>query len=346
MTLGGIPERGVPGPSRRAPNCTGLSYSSTDRRDLLPLPVLINHEGTSVGMRRRARRRAVNNASSIACTNTVIQGINTLYGGGPGYRLEAAEEGNHTISGISKSKTNACQRLATHLLSRVGRWESTRIAHSAGASCSRSEVSNQSLHSDQWYTTENVPNWGSLWLKPELVSLPPEGIAGSVDFLPLLTDELRDLYSSPEKLLRKELPSESMHQKPFKGIDDTNYLKLVKILVGKGMIELWSEKPAVINGLFGVPKDIVLQRLIIDARNANMFFADPPDVDLPNPGILADMYLEKGCTLAVAKTDFDNFYHRFLLPRWMRKYFGLPSLWIEGELVSYTHLTLPTTSRV
>ena len=101
------------------------------------------------------------------------------------------------------------------------------------------------------------------------------------------------------------------------------------------MIELVEEKPKEINGLFGVPKDGgKSQRLILDARRANLHFTEPEDPDLPHPGLLTQ--LEMGGQqeeLYVGKLDADNFYHRLRLPEHLRTYFGLPPLLFEGKKV-------------
>jgi hypothetical protein len=92
-----------------------------------------------------------------------------------------------------------------------------------------------------------------------------------------------------------------------------------------GMVD-FTTKPAVVNGVFGVPKGDDAIRLIIDARPANLVFIDPPKVDLPTPDLVARLAVPPGETLYVAKVDLDNFYHRLLLPEWMRPYFALPAI--------------------
>lgn len=50
-----------------------------------------------------------------------------------------------------------------------------------------------------------------------------------------------------------------------------------------GIVKLLSEKTKEINGLLGVPQDRDKQRLILDARRANMQFTVPEDPKLPHP---------------------------------------------------------------
>jgi hypothetical protein len=92
----------------------------------------------------------------------------------------------------------------------------------------------------------------------------------------------------------------------------------------------------VVNGLFAIPKDKDSQRLIIDARPANAYFIEPPHVHLPTPDIFASLHVPPHTKLWIAKVDLDNFYHRLLLPLWMRPYFALPPL--HPRQIGLTHI--------
>ena len=168
-----------------------------------------------------------------------------------------------------------------------------------------------------------------IWLDPAAVSLPEEGVAGSAEMLCLLPQEERARYECVEGMLRSDAQEEPP-RKPFRGVKQGLYEELVNQLVERGILSLQKEEPTVINGIFGVPKG-EKQRLIIDARNANALFEEPPKVELPNPGDLAQLIMEQKAPLYVAKSDMDNFYHRLRMPKWLRQYFGLPQVTLEGE---------------
>jgi hypothetical protein len=85
----------------------------------------------------------------------------------------------------------------------------------------------------------------------------------------------------------------------------------------------------VVNGVFGVRKDVDSLRLIIDARPANAVFAPPDPVQLPTPDLFCSLQVPSGSPFFVAKVDLDNFYHRLLLPDWMVPYFALPPLSVQ-----------------
>lgn len=178
--------------------------------------------------------------------------------------------------------------------------------------------------------------------KTELLSLPPDGIVGSVDMTEALPSEMKHLYETGDAIFRprKEWISE-IASRPFMGVLQPEYRKLILRLREIGIVETEKCKPTIINGIFVVPKEDGMQRLIIDARNANKAFSPPPNPDLPYPRILADLYLPKGSKLYVAKSDLDNYYHRLCLPMWTAEFFGLPAIWEEGEKVWPVIRSLP-----
>lgn len=155
------------------------------------------------------------------------------------------------------------------------------------------------------------------------VSLP--SVAGTARLLDLLPPYLVDLYSSPTLLMRP-VPARCKARPGVLCDSRSEYIQLIRRLSDLAMV---SFKPAVhvVNGIFAVRKDADTLRLIIDARRANAIFAEPDHVDLPTPDLLARLQAPSGCPVFAAKVDLDNFYHRILLPEWMRSYFGLPPVW-------------------
>lgn len=154
------------------------------------------------------------------------------------------------------------------------------------------------------------------------VSLPSS--AGSANLINLLPPDIARIYSDPAQLLR---PVDQVKPAPRAklGCSNAEYVKLVQRLFALGMVQ-FTTAPKVVNGIFGVPKDGDNIRLIIDARRANAYFVDPPHVSLPTPDILSKLVAPSGKPFYVAKVDLDNFYHRLMLPEWMRPYFALPGV--------------------
>ena len=164
-----------------------------------------------------------------------------------------------------------------------------------------------------------------VWLDPDLLSLPPDGVAGTRKFVELLDPEIRAQYEKDENMVRGE-DERKRAPKPFLGIEEEKYGKLIRKLFDKNLVGLQDEKPTVVDGVFAVPKEEGKQRLIIDARAANAVLREPPKVFLPNPGHLANRYLGFKGDLHFWKSDTDNFYHRLAMPEWLHQYFCLPKV--------------------
>ena len=189
---------------------------------------------------------------------------------------------------------------------------------------------------------------GFVKLKPERVAVPDEGVAAQVDFLAFLQPDLLRLYHPDSReALRPVPPSpERVDELPItRGFDPEDYPALIQKFVACGMFGLRKQKPLVINGLFGTPKDEAKDRLIADCRRANLFFTDPPGVSLPTPADIADLIITSTATdqhvICVAKTDVNAFYHRLRLPEWMQEYFGFPQVEIDGQIWWPVSFTLP-----
>src|SRR3954470_8167742 len=55
-------------------------------------------------------------------------------------------------------------------------------------------------------------------------------------------------------------------------------------------------------------------------------FVTPEKVVLPTPDLLTQLSARPDEPTYVAKVDLDNFYHRLLLPEWMRPFLALPAV--------------------
>jgi hypothetical protein len=173
---------------------------------------------------------------------------------------------------------------------------------------------------------------GWQFIDVQLLSLPGVGEGAQVELMSVLPPPLREIYSEPSNVLVSPPPT-SLQIEAVNcafGVRPKDYPALIEKLVAVGIVELHSEPPACINGVFAVPKDESAQRLIIDARRANLFFVEPQKVDLPSPTLFADLILVPGSRLYVGKSDIRNMYHRFRIPAWMETYFGLPPVTMKG----------------
>ncbi len=56
---------------------------------------------------------------------------------------------------------------------------------------------------------------GFLWLDPEVVSLPADGVAGAASMLELIPDKLRKIYERPSGLILPQPRDGTKKRKPF-----------------------------------------------------------------------------------------------------------------------------------
>ena len=91
-----------------------------------------------------------------------------------------------------------------------------------------------------------------VWLEPELLSLPSEGVAGTTDFLPYLADGVREMYSHPEGGLLREGSNPIV--KPHPGVNGSRYGGLILKLEKGRLVELQQVEPRVVNGVFAAQK--------------------------------------------------------------------------------------------
>lgn len=153
------------------------------------------------------------------------------------------------------------------------------------------------------------------------VSLP--SAPGTVDLLSILPSTLAQSYDRPSESLFRPISDRPRAPRTRLCAEQSEWEKLVNRMKAAGMIG-FTTQPKVVCGVFAVPKDESVDRLIIDARPANSIFVEPEPVKLPTPDLLANLCVDSSRRLFVAKVDLDNFYHRLRLPDWMRPYFALP----------------------
>ncbi len=162
----------------------------------------------------------------------------------------------------------------------------------------------------------------ALWLLADKAALPAS--AGSADLLSVLPPEVAIKYSCADALLKEPTKDDKPPPRPAMLISPPEYLKLIRRMKSLNMLTFTLE-PKAVNGIFGVPKDEDLHRVIIDARPANSFFKQA-DVELPSPELLARVRPDPDKPLFFGKVDLDNFYHRLRVPTWLQAYFALPAL--------------------
>ena len=74
-----------------------------------------------------------------------------------------------------------------------------------------------------------------VWLDPDLLSLPPDGVAGTSNFMELLDPEVRAQYGENKNIVRSEQEKKGA-PKLFLSIAKEEYGKLIKKLVDKNLV--------------------------------------------------------------------------------------------------------------
>ena len=199
--------------------------------------------------------------------------------------------------------------------------------------------------------TRSYSKSASVRLVADLVSLP--ALAGTVSLTSNLPTVYATKYSNSSQLLADVATGAAPADQTklfgpprVHGCDRTQYIALLKRMQGCNMAA-FTRHPKCVNGMFAVPKDGGTQRVVVDARYANILFKKPDRVTLATPDVIAELVVNASDTLYVGKCDLSDFYHALALPEWLMPYFCLPSvscaeLGLPGDGFVYPMLrTLP-----
>ena len=155
------------------------------------------------------------------------------------------------------------------------------------------------------------------------VSLPQQ--AATASLLDLLPPAVSAQWASASGGMVVDGAPVSAGPKPACFASRHEYLLLVDRMLRAGMLS-FTTAPKCVNGLFCLPKEPGVLRLIVDARPANSLFVPPAPVELPGPDLVSQLSAAPGSELFVGKIDVSDFYHRLTLPDWMVPYFALPAV--------------------
>ena len=138
----------------------------------------------------------------------------------------------------------------------------------------------------------------------------------SFDPRPFLNDDTRDLYDRPLDHVCLPDPHEEPPPKVRVHAQFNEKMKLLKLLEDTHRLSFRSPKEVFEgfgNGLFCVPKDLVVDRLILDARPANCLI-EPPNKYILTMGAsttLLGIHLKEDEKLLAAGEDLSNFFYTF-----------------------------------
>jgi hypothetical protein len=315
--------------------------------DLLPL---LAPPFPSLSRSRRIQQRYTCSAAAVVTANFAISSVNALHRSFARVPDAAPESGicisyrrgtrPRKASHATNTSSASQNRMLQHIRNSSNRFVSRLALDSvscgfesntgSASSPSLPFSSSTSLSFDSKSAVPflfNDPAWAYANTAPSVVPLIASRVSlpttrGSIQLLDFLPPDMAALYRDTSKLLLP--PAERQHTpRPVCAASHAEYLGVLKRMQAADMLD-FTTAPAVVNGIFGVPKDEgTTIRLIIDARPANAVFVPPPSVSLPTPDLLAALVSDPSQLLYVLKEDVDNM-HRIKLPPHLRPFFCLP----------------------
>ena len=123
---------------------------------------------------------------------------------------------------------------------------------------------------------------------------------------------------SEESLLKKPYLDPSLRGSAKK------YAQFLAVLRRAGIIEFVNSHGICEVGAFAVRKEDKRQRLVLDARIANLYFAAPPRTSLPSGASLSAIRVDREVGLFFSGLDLREYFYHLRLPEELRGYFHLP----------------------
>ena len=167
-------------------------------------------------------------------------------------------------------------------------------------------------------------------LEPDLLALPAPG------FQPIALESTAGPVGRKivECLYSKQLPVEEAEKnvresglrRPYNDpcfrLDHRKYIRVLRRLDEAGLLCFRRRRRQAV-GLFAVAKKNGEQRLIVDARQANLAFADPESVKLATGGAFSSLRVDEGPAVCIGSTDIKVAFYAMRLPAGLEECFGL-----------------------
>lgn len=136
----------------------------------------------------------------------------------------------------------------------------------------------------------------------------------------------------------------------FRRLEYPRYLATIRILYHRSALLGLSDAEKPLDSSFAdeitvssiaVCKDYESDRLISWPRLQNSYFEQPPDVDLPHPGVLSRVHLHSKSVRATQGFEMDvtNMFHQLVLPRWLSMLLPFTKV-VFGNLTGAAQLAL------
>ena len=315
-----------------------------------PIPfVCLTNIREVVGVKRFSRRRAKRRVSweqVVNRVNRVIFLINGLVVNGVAAPLPESSDGQRMVyaPGLSEIQRGMLERLVRWSWQFCRRLRGAAAALESGSIegdyCGWSELGDDSCVGDG---EEAVPRSSWVPVIAERLALPAVGEGATVCLLSVLPADIRETYSTESALLRSPAPVKQEVEvvRLCHRVARGQYGAVLTRLRDAGMVVFSRLPPLCVNGIFAVRKDDSSDRLIFDGRRLHLFFIDPPSVKLPTPADFVDLLVPRGENVVVGKVDVINMYHKFRVPEWLSRYFGLSEITAREVGLEGSHVVYP-----
>ena len=294
-------------------NSEDPNNSKGDRwRELFPIP-LCEDSARPVGPSVSSRRRRARVRRFVDDTNSVIQALNEMYGPSPGDEFS------------SSSCATKAQRLAQHELFQ----EVSKVKRPSTVLTEREAVQ-ELLHTDLSYSGEVMTSVRAY--DRGLLSIPSCG-SSAVDLLAVLDEIGRETILEPQRCMLKSEDEIGVMMESSTPIctymDPTlrdnlpTYRGFISDLYKCGMLDFtckshWPCHP------FLCCQEVWKLRLILDCRETNRMFREPPPLALGTGASWARISVPDKEKLYIAQSDIKDYFYSLQLPVGLRSLFSMP----------------------
>ena len=279
-------------------------------RDIFPLPLLENVASVQGNVCRAVQRRIHRKSAIVTMVNRAISSLNSLYFG-------RQWDGGRTTAKLDDLPL-AQKDCVRDLIRRVG-------AFGPMPSGASRQGALQALRAPSSGYIEPIAGVGEVTgMKLDLLSLPSGRVAG-VNLSESLEQPLKDMVDFFEDWMLQDAPTwssicdEAQKIKPYNDpslSDRSTYLKFLSHLnkcgilghttVCRGRVGAFcvTKKPKEVNGVM-----VERQRLILDCRQVNLAFREPPRCELGSLAALCEVELRQGETLFCGGSDIQDCFY-------------------------------------
>lgn len=315
-----------------------LNTGDGRQRENFPLPFLADSGPLQHRVSRGTAKRVMKRVAITRRVNLAINALNSLwFGGEHKYKTYQVDDISHLPTAQQDSLRSLIQRVR-------------QMGPAPSAAC-RQEALNALLGASSSYMEPELGVGDTVDMVLDRLSLPSGGVAG-VTLLDQLCEPVRNMvddfenYMLQDSSLWTDIQHETSRIPPYNDkllSTRKGYLSFVRHLFDHGILSFTStvrgrvgsfcvaKKVKIVEG-----KKILRQRLVLDCRQTNLMFKEPPLIELGSLPALGQMSLQPGQSLYTAGADIKDCFYAVNCPAGMCDFFCLVSdlTWEEALFVT------------